>query len=199
VYSHSLFLLTTHHRPPTFASLLFSFTYKSLVHRDRFAGPLFPYTYKSLFPQPLPCHINAKPWGCRGYAPSSTLRSLRLSLEKSPNSFPDKLLRTLEISLLSFSTSRPLFSVVCGLFVQNTGGMGGRTNRQNLRGVKRLLQEAQQRRQRQHSPRRGKDRLISHLRLHQVRSRLRRVHPQPAHSPASSGSLCPGSKSSRST
>ncbi len=57
-------------------------------------------------------------------APSSTPRSLRLSVQKKPNSFPDIPLRTLEISLLSFATSRPLFSIVCGLFLQNTGGMG---------------------------------------------------------------------------
>src|SRR5712671_1030985 len=121
--------------------------------------------------------------GVGANAPSSTPRSLRLparqagiSGEKPPNSFPDIPLRTLEISLLSFSTSRPLFSIACGLFLQNRGVWGGGRGRQNVCGVQRLLQEAQQRRQRQHSPRRGKDRLISHLRLHQVRSRLRRVH-----------------------
>jgi len=63
-------------------------------------------------------------------APSSTPRSLSLparqaglSVEKLPNSFPDIPLRTLEISLRSFSTARPLFSIVCRLFLQNTGGM----------------------------------------------------------------------------
>src|SRR5882757_1776390 len=31
-------------------------------------------------------------------------------------------LRTLEISCLSFSDPHPLFSIACGLFLQNTGG-----------------------------------------------------------------------------
>ena len=77
------------------------------------------------FSQPLSFLIYTKPPGCRGCAPSSTLRSLCLSVEKPPNSFPDIPLRTLEISLLSFATSRPLFSIGCRLFLQNTGGMGG--------------------------------------------------------------------------
>ena len=39
-------------------------------------------------------------------------------------SFPFKLLRTLPRSCRSFSTCRPLFSIHCALFLQNTGGMG---------------------------------------------------------------------------
>ena len=65
-------------------------------------------------------------------------RQAGLSVEKSPNSFPDIPLRTLEISLLSFSTSHPLFSIVCGLFLQNTGGMGGRTRKAKLVGSKKV-------------------------------------------------------------
>src|SRR5437879_12423280 len=112
-YSHSPPILTTHHRPPTFASLFFPCTYKALFAPDRFAGPLFPRTYKSLFAQPLSFLIYTKPRGCRDDSLSSTPRSLclptrqaALSVEKSPNSFPDIPLRTLEISLPSFSTSR---------------------------------------------------------------------------------------------
>src|SRR5258708_10826200 len=96
VYSHSLPLPITHHRPPTFASLFFSCTYKSLFHPARFAGPLFAPIYKPLFPQPLSFLIYTKPRGCRDYPPSSTPRSAGLSVEKSPNSFPGIPLRTLE-------------------------------------------------------------------------------------------------------
>ena len=147
VYSHSLPLLTTHHRPPTFASLFFSCTYKSLFHPDRFAGPLFPHTYKPLFPQPLSFHMYTKPRGCRGIhlvsspaAPSPAesgclpARQAGLSVEKRPNSFPDIPLRTLEISLPSFATSRPLFSIVCALFLQNRGVWGSRPRKTKLVG-----------------------------------------------------------------
>ena len=61
-------------------------------------------------------------------------RQAGLSVEKSPNSFPDIPLRTLEISLRSFATSHPLFSVACGLFMQNRGGYGGRTRKAKLVG-----------------------------------------------------------------
>ena len=117
IRTRSRYSLPTIDHPP-FDALLFSCTYKSLFHPDRFAGPLFPHTYKSLSPQLLSFHIYTKPRGCRDYAPSSTPRSAGLSVEKSPNSFPDIPLRTLEISLLSFATSRPLFSIVCGLFLK---------------------------------------------------------------------------------
>jgi hypothetical protein len=59
-------------------------------------------------------------------------RQAGLSVEKLPNSFPDIPLRTLEISFPSFSTSRPLFSIVCGLFLQNRGVWGGRTRKTKL-------------------------------------------------------------------
>ena len=48
-------------------------------------------------------------------------RQAGLTVEKPPNSFPDRPLRTLEISLPSFATSGPLLSIVCGLFLQNRG------------------------------------------------------------------------------
>ena len=55
-----------------------------------------------------------------------------LGVEKPPNSLPHRPLRTLEISFPSFSTSRPLFSIVCGLFLQNRGVWGGRTRKTKL-------------------------------------------------------------------
>ncbi|SRR6266404_2475178 len=80
---------------------------------------------------PFPFSSIQNPGGWRRPARSSTPRSLclparqaGLSVEELPNSFPDIPLRTLEISLRSFSTSRPLFSIVCGLLLQITGGMG---------------------------------------------------------------------------
>ena len=45
----------------------------------------------------------------------------------SSNSFIAFRLRTLELSCVSFSDSRPFLSMICGLFVQNTGG-GVRTH-----------------------------------------------------------------------
>jgi len=79
---------------------------------------------------PFPFHIYTNP-GVSGRCAFFRLSVLcacpfdrRAQREKLPKSFPDIPLRTLEISLRSFSTSRPLFSIVCGLFLQNTGGMG---------------------------------------------------------------------------
>ena len=90
---------------------------------------LYFHTLTNPFPRnPFPFTSIQNPGGWDD-APSSTPRSLRLSVQKKPNSFPDIPLRTLEISLLSFSTSRPLFSIVCGLFLQNRGVMGGRTRK----------------------------------------------------------------------
>ena len=42
----------------------------------------------------------------------------------SPISFPSNPLRTLELSCRSFHSSRPLFSMLCTLFSQNTRGCG---------------------------------------------------------------------------
>jgi len=61
-------------------------------------------------------------------------RQAGLSVEKSPKSFPNRPLRTLEISLRSFATSRPLFSIACALFLQNRGVWGVGRERQNLCG-----------------------------------------------------------------
>jgi hypothetical protein len=51
-----------------------------------------------------------------------TTRSFPASLSRY--SFPSIVLRTLFLSCRSFPNSNPLFSTVCRLFSQNTGGMG---------------------------------------------------------------------------
>ena len=86
-----------------------------------FSAPLESQTYKSIFPQ-LPCfHIHAK---CPGVTPlrppSAVLASPCVSpIVRKSNSFNG--LPALILSCRSFSHSLPLFSMACGLFLQNAG------------------------------------------------------------------------------
>ncbi len=57
--------------------------------------------------------------------PSNTSFPTSFLSSTSSISFPSNRLRTLELSCRSFPTSRPLFSMLCGLFSQNTRGCGG--------------------------------------------------------------------------
>ena len=86
-----------------------------------FSAPLESQTYKSLFPQ-LPCfHIHTK---CPGVTPLrpplAVLASSRVSpLCRKPHPF--NRLHALVLSCRSFSHSLSLFSMTCGLFLQNAG------------------------------------------------------------------------------
>ena len=87
-----------------------------------FSAPLESQTYKSLFPQ-LPCfHIHTK---CPGVTPLRPLLAVQASSRLPSHcrkSHPFNRLHALILSCRSFSHSLPLFSMVCGLFLQNTGG-----------------------------------------------------------------------------
>src|SRR5258705_9586896 len=56
-------------------------------------------------------------------APCQRLLLHRVSRLRNKSSIVNRL-RTLILSCRSFCNSRPFFSIACGLFVQNTGGMG---------------------------------------------------------------------------
>jgi hypothetical protein len=78
--------------------------------------------------QPSPPSSSSRPFpisaSTRRPAPAPT-RSGRLSVifdPSCPSPFVFILLPALKLSCLSFSCPRPLFSIVCGLFCENTGG-----------------------------------------------------------------------------
>ncbi len=64
-----------------------------------------------------------------GTPPAASQHANPFTSSTSSISFPSNLLRTLERSCRSFPSSRPLFSMFCRLFLQNTGGVGVATVR----------------------------------------------------------------------
>jgi hypothetical protein len=110
------------HSMVNFSSPLESAIYKSLCMPGRFGRLLFSWIYKSLSSQ-LPCfQIHAKrPCVTPLRLPWAVLASSRVPLLcRKSNSF--NRLPALILSCRSFSQSLPLFSMPCGLFLQNTGG-----------------------------------------------------------------------------
>ena len=87
-----------------------------------FAQPLFSWPYELLFPQVLGFDNHLR---CPGVClMSRTRRQFCVLSALCSKELCFIHLRTLWRSLLSFGSSRPLFSIPYGLFLQNTGGWG---------------------------------------------------------------------------
>src|SRR5712692_2198762 len=61
----------------------------------------------------------------RAQIPGGAILSLKSGSLAPAKSLPDNNLRTLALSCRSFFNLDPLFSITCGLFSQNTRGVGG--------------------------------------------------------------------------